>query len=276
MIKLNDLSFAYKGKAVFGGLSLELQQGSIYGLLGKNGAGKTTLLKLLSGLLFPRQGTVLVDGKVPAERGVHFLEQIFLLPEEFELPRMTILQYSSLCGRFYPCFSAAQMSQYLSTLSVDAAQPLHKMSFGQRKKAYIAFALACNTRYLLMDEPTNGLDIPSKGEFRRLMSAQSTAERTIVISTHQVRDLEQLIDAVVILEGSQILLNATEAQITERLQFKHIQEDDEPLYSEKTIHGTWGVCSNSSSAESELDMELLFNAVVSAPASIKQIFESHE
>lgn len=272
MIKLSNVSFAYNKNSVFNDLSMELYPGSVYGLLGKNGAGKTTLLKLISGLLFAKTGNTSIDGFNPEQRDVNFLEQVFVLPEEFELPRMNIMKYASISGIFYPTFSSSDLEQHLKTLNVDPSQPLHKMSFGQKKKAYIAFALACNTRYLLMDEPTNGLDIPSKGEFRRLLSSIATLDRTIIISTHQVRDLDKLIDAVVILDDSNILLNASESKITNRLVFKHIEPKDEPIYSERTIHGIWGICRNDNNIESEMDMELLFNAVVSNPELIKEIF----
>lgn len=243
-------------------------------MLGKNGAGKTTLLKLISGLLFPTEGQININGNSPMFRRPAFLEQIFLVPEEFDLPRMSMKEYAKEYGRFYPNFSTTQMAELMKVLEVDEDHNLHQMSFGQKKKAYIAFAIACNTPLLIMDEPTNGLDIPSKSSFRRVIASVTDEQRTVIISTHQVRDLDKLIDSVVILDESDILLNTTTQDITDKLYFTHLQEGEQAIYSEDTIHGTWGVKPNSEGLESPLDMEILFNAAISQKETIKKIFNS--
>lgn len=272
MIRFEQVAFGYRSGRLFEGLDLELRQGAIYGLLGKNGAGKSTLLKLMTGLIFPRSGEITVLGRVPQQREPGFLSQVFFLPEEFDLPRMTMAQYARVYGCFYPNFSQEQLTVLLAEFEVPAAQNLHQMSFGQKKKAFIAFAIACNTPLLLMDEPTNGLDIPSKGAFRRIIAAAADSGRTIVISTHQVRDLDQLIDAVVVLDSSEILLNATTREVAQRLQFTHLNEADEALYVEQTIHGQWGVRLNPTDEESPIDMELLFNAALANRHTFKNLF----
>ena len=272
MIKFEQVAFGYRSGRLFDGLDLDLRQGAIYGLLGKNGAGKSTLLKLMTGLLFPRSGEITVLGRVPQRREPGFLSQVFFLPEEFDLPRMTMAQYARVYGCFYPNFSQEQLTALLAEFEVPVAQNLHQMSFGQKKKAAIAFAIACNTPLLLMDEPTNGLDIPSKGAFRRIIAAAADSGRTIMISTHQVRDLDQLIDAVVVLDSSEILLNATTREVAQRLQFTHLNETDEALYAEQTIHGRWGVRLNPTAEESPIDMELLFNAALANRQTFKNLF----
>lgn len=276
MITIDNLQFGYghRGK-LFSGLHLELKSGQIYGLLGRNGAGKTTLLKLISGLLFPSSGTCEVLGHTPRLREPSLLEQVFFLPEEFDLPNTTMSEYAKVYASFYPNFSMTQLEEYLKKLEVPLGKRLGVMSFGQKKKAYIAFALATNVRLLVMDEPTNGLDIPSKSVFRSLIAEISTEQTTVVISTHQVRDLDSLIDAVVIIEGSDILLNATTSQITDRLNFCRIDPADtelQPLYWEDSIHGRWGVVRNTTGADSRLDMEILFNATVANPAGVRIAF----
>lgn len=275
MIEITNLNFAYRAsRQVFSDLNLSISRGGIYGLLGKNGAGKSTLFNLISGLLFAdKESQIKVLDFNPKNRDVKFLEQVFILPEEFELPRTTVNEFAELYGKFYPNFSAEQMYHYLSELEVSPAEKFHQMSFGQRKKAYIAFALACNTDLLLLDEPTNGLDIPAKATFRRLMASIASDERTIIISTHQVRDLEEILDSVVVIDGSNILLNATTSDITRRLRFEVVTPDTPNLYMQPTIHGLLGVVENHDpSSETGLDMELLFNAVVSSPEKIKEIF----
>lgn len=247
---------------VFSDLNLNLEKGKIYGLLGKNGAGKTTLLKLTSGLLFPKGGQINVLGEIPSKRKPSFLSDIFFIPEEFLMPRLSPLDYASSYSHFYPNFNKGQFIELLQKLEVNHDDLMHKMSFGQQKKAYIAFAIACNTTILIMDEPTNGLDIPSKAAFRRVIAAEMNDNRTIIISTHQVRDLDKLIDSVVILDSGEILLNASIDQIASKMHFKHIEPNDSPIYSEQTIHGVWGVVKNDQNADSQVDMEILFNAAM--------------
>lgn len=274
MIRINDLGFSYKGKRnVFTSLDLQLDAGHVYGLLGKNGAGKSTLLKLLSGLVFPRKGKIEVMGQEPRLRRPSFLSDIFLIPEEVFLPGIKMKEYVRGMSPFYPRFDEDQLKSYMKEFNVSEEEKLDTMSHGQKKKALISFALACNTRLLLMDEPTNGLDIPSKGEFRRVIASEINEERCIVISTHQVRDLENLIDAMVILEDSNILLNATTEQVTEKLVFKVLEADEPALFDEVSLKGRWGIVENTTGQESKIDMELFFNAVLHNPAKIRQLFE---
>lgn len=276
MIQINSLYFDYSSSKgwIFENLSMTIKTGSVYGLLGKNGTGKSTLLRLISGLLTPKTGTLTVDDIVAAKRLPDFLEDLFLLPEDFSLPRLTPLEFAAIYGKFYPRFSHTEFANLLSELEVEPTKKLHAMSFGQRKKGYIAFALATNTRLLLMDEPTNGLDIPSKAIFRRLVARKTDDDRTIIISTHQVRDLEELIDHVLILDGSQFLLDASTAEITRRLRFEKMEDTTGALYFEKSVHGTVGVrLNNQNDIETGLDMELLFNAAIANRAEFKQIFK---
>jgi len=208
MITIKDLTFWYsKQNKIFEKLNLELEAGHIYGLLGKNGAGKTTLLKLICGLSFPKSGTVAMDGLIPARRETGFLKDIFLVPEEISLPSLTPERFADLYGGFYPAFDLDQFREILGKLEVETVQKFTGMSHGQKRKAMIAFALAANTRYLFLDEPTNGMDIPSKAAFRSMLAASFFEEKTIILSTHMVRDLESMIDSVIILENHRIILN---------------------------------------------------------------------
>jgi len=208
MITIKDLTFWYsKQNKIFEKLNLELEAGHIYGLLGKNGAGKTTLLKLICGLSFPKSGTVAMDGLIPARRETGFLKDIFLVPEEISLPSLTPERFADLYGGFYPAFDLDQFREIMGKLEVETVQKFTGMSHGQKRKAMIAFALAANTRYLFLDEPTNGMDIPSKAAFRSMLAASFFEEKTIILSTHMVRDLESMIDSVIILENHRIILN---------------------------------------------------------------------
>lgn len=220
MITLKELSFSYsRKKEVLDRINLEVGSGHICGLLGKNGEGKTTLLNLLSGQIFPDQGSCLVLEEIPSERNARFLQQIFLLPEEISMPEVTAIEYIKMYAAFYPTFRDDICKACVESFEINLSDRLSKMSQGQRKKVAITLALAAHTPLLLMDEPTNGLDIPSKATFRRLVASLIDDNQTVIISTHQVRDLESLIDTVLILDQRQILLNKTLNEIGEKLYF---------------------------------------------------------
>ena len=281
MITVKQLSFGYtRRRNIFDSLSLELPKGSIVGLLGRNGEGKTTLLKLLYGQLLRRQGELKVLDADPKHRAVSFLRQVYLLPGEFQVPPISIRSFFDISAPFYPNYDEAVAKELIDTFGLQWDMNLKKISQGQKKKALIAFALSLRVPLLLLDEPTNGLDIPSKGEFRRTVARYTTEEQTIIISTHQVRDLEQLIDRILIMERGSIFCNATVADITERLSFRLITPElaDKALYSEPSAVGTVGILPSDGSEESESNysMELFFNAVISERDRILQaLSEKH-
>lgn len=277
MIDIQNLSFGYRKKRMlYQNLSLTLQTGCIYGLLGKNGAGKSTLLKNLTGLLFPTNGSIRIDGHEPGKRSPAFLQTIYFIPEEVNVPGLTIHQYRNLFAPFYPGFNETQFNAYLQQLDVTDQGKLNTLSFGQQKKFIIAFALACNTKILLLDEPTNGLDIPSKIRFRKLISSVFDKDRMIFISTHQIRDLDNLIDRVIIVDNGALLLHASITDIAGKLSFKtvpSIEADDTILYSEESLKGLTVVAANKTGEDSKVNLEHLFNAVTDNPDIIKTIFQ---
>lgn len=275
MITIKDLNFGYRrGHKLFESLNLELKQGHIYGLLGKNGEGKSTLLKLISGVLCPDGGSVESIGYIASDRKPSFLNQIYYLPEEFTSYKITMKEYARLIGTFYSDFSIDDLERYMSEFELSMTTKLTALSLGQKKKAAIAFALACNTKLLLMDEPTNGLDIPSKSQFRRIISSLASEDRMIIISTHQVRDLESMIDNIVILDGSRIVANAELADISQRLSFRELSSDDEPLYFEQSVMGCYGIVESVDGESSRVDIEMLFNAVTSSPETMSRFLNS--
>ncbi|MEO7213407.1 ABC transporter ATP-binding protein [Mucilaginibacter sp.] len=279
MIQFNNLSFGYSPKKLlYKNLTLEIQSGSIYGLLGKNGAGKSTLLKNMVGTLFPVEGSVIVNGMVPKTRKPSFLQTIYYIAEDVYVPALTIKQYKNLFAPFYPLFDSDNFYRYLTELEISVDGKLNKLSFGQQKKFVIAFALACNTRVLLMDEPTNGLDIPSKSQFRKLIASVMNEDRIIFISTHQIRDLENMIDNVIIVDDGKLLLHASVADIADKVCFKTVSEIPpgvKVLYSEKMLRGTAVVMENTDGDDSGLNLEQLFNGVTENPAMAKQIFSTN-
>ena len=266
MIEIQNLKFKYASTkhCVFNDLSLTLGEGQIIGLLGKNGTGKSTLLYLLCGLLRPAAGRVSVDGCEPTRRDAAFLQDIFLVPEEFELPQVSMKQLMAMYRSMYPRFSEQLFEECLSDFDMPKAVRLNSLSMGQKKKVYMSLALATNTRYLLMDEPTNGLDIPSKSLFRKVMAKCVTDDRTIVISTHQVHDVEQLIDQVVIIDNDSLLMNSSIPDLMDRYSFGVLPQGStaEVIYSEPSLQGYAAIWKRQEGeGETQPNMELLFNAV---------------
>lgn len=277
MIEVKNLSFGYnKKKLLYENLDISLTGGSICGLLGKNGAGKSTFLKNLIGLLFPTNGYITVNGFTPGKRLPSFLETIYLIPEEVYVPSLTIRKYIELFSPFYPNFDESNFFTYLEELDVKDQGKLNTLSFGQQKKFIIAFALACNTKVLLLDEPTNGLDIPSKIRFRKLISSIFTEDKLILISTHQIRDLDNLIDRVVIVDKGDLLLNASITEVSEKLCFKTVAEIEDiskVLYQEDSLKGFTIVVENTSGENSKVNLEHLFNSITENPGRAKSIFK---
>jgi len=278
MINIQNLEFSYsKQTSLLSNLNLQLEAGRIHGLLGKNGEGKSTLLKLISGLVFPKQGEVNVMGFEPKERHPEMLQEIFFLPEELPQLTLSIENYEKVYAPFYPNFSSEQFNAYLKEFDIENKKSvLNKLSHGQKKKVFVAFGLATNTKLLLMDEPTNGLDIPSKGQFRRMVASAIDDSRCLIISTHQVRDLDSLIDSITIMDGHEIVFNEPTDNITKKLLFRvaeHNGTDETVIYSEDSLRGLYQVCENTTGEESKLDIELLFNAVFTDKKRIMKLFK---
>ena len=273
MIEIKNLDFGYKNQNVFKNISLNFEKGNIYGLLGENGVGKTTLLKLISGLQKPSAGECIVDGIEPFNRLPETLQKIFFISEDFAIPEGTPINNIKELAPFYPNYDEAQFMELCKEMEVDPTRKYAELSFGQQKKCLIATALALNTDYLLLDEPTNGLDIPSKTLFRQVIAKHANENRTIIISTHQVKDVENLIDPIIILDHDEVLLKASFRTITDKLYFDYgMEKDDSALYSEMIPGGYVNVTRNPEGVDSKVSIEVLFNTVMKNKETIKQLF----
>lgn len=278
MIKIQNMDFNYKQTVVFQNISLTFEEGNIYGLLGENGVGKTTLLKIISGLQRPGQGSCTVDGFTSIERQPDMLQELFFMPDAVTLPDdNTPEQYISELGRFYPTYSHNDFLHLMQEMEVSPTMKFSEMSFGMQKKSLIACALSLGTKYVLLDEPTNGLDIPSKSDFRRILTQRLGSGKTIIISTHQVKDVENLIDPIVIISHTDMLLNASVAEITQRLFFEYGGEKRaDALYSEMQPGGWMNVVENTTGQESQINIEALFNAVLRNKNIVQEIFATSQ
>ena len=266
MIEVKDLIFKYPGQSqpLFEHFSLNLEEGKIYGLLGKNGTGKSTLLYLLTGLLRPKSGTVVCDGHKSSHRDAEMLQEMFLVPEEFKLPDTSLNGYLNVIKPFYPKFSLDVLNACLDDFELSRDLHLGSLSMGEAKKVFMSVALASNAKYLLMDEPTNGLDIPSKSQFRKVVARQMSEGQTLIISTHQVHDVETLLDHILILNRRELLLDATVQDIIDRYVFELRMpgDTDGVIYAEPSLQGNIVMAERKAdSAETQLNLELLFNAI---------------
>ena len=281
MITVENLSFLYRKskRAVLHDFSLSLEKGRVYGLLGKNGAGKSTLLYLMRGLLTPKSGKVVYHDVVVRRRLPITLQDMFLVPEEFDLPPVSLISYIELNSPFYPRFSKEDMVKYLHYFEMDINIDLGALSMGQKKKVFMSFALATNTSLLLMDEPTNGLDIPGKSQFRKFIASGMTDDKTILISTHQVRDIDKVLDHVLIMDNSRVLLNESTMSICDKLFFTESENREllqSSLFSTPSIQGNFLLLPNESGEDSEINLELLFNATLAVPERISALFHSKQ
>ena len=276
MMKVEDMAFSYRrNEYLLNKVNFEITPGGVYGLLGKNGSGKSTLLYLMTGLMFPQIGSVTINGIPSRKRTPEVLSNIYLLPEEFDLPEVSADVYVKNNAQFYPRFNREQFDNYLQIFELPAIKKLSQYSMGQKKKFILSFALATNVPLLFMDEPTNGMDIPSKSQFRKVIALGMSDERSIIISTHQVRDLESMIDRVMVLHDNTMMLNESVLEIARKLEFIHTTSKDDLqgcIYSTFTPNGFVGVRPNVNDVDTTVDLETLFNAVIANPLCIKQLF----
>ena len=277
MIEVKNLFFSYgkRKQKVFDDFSLALDKGSVYGLLGKNGTGKSTLLYLMTGLLRPQAGRVLYKGVDVSMRYPLTLQDMFLVPEEFALPSVSLKRYLKLNTPFYPNFSNELLNACLHDFDMNEDIHLGELSMGQKKKAFMCFALATNTSLLVMDEPSNGLDIPSKSQFRKVIASGMTDEKSVIISTHQVRDIDSLLDHVVIIDGTRVLLNESVKTICEKLYFVEQgmnESTDTALYVQPSVQGNSVIFPNTYNEETNLNLEVLFNAMLTEREKMQFLF----
>ena len=275
MINVRSMSFSYsrKSSGVFDSLSFTLPAGEIVGLLGRNGSGKSTLIKLLASLLTPQQGTIEFNGINVESRGAELYSRMMVVPEEFELPKVTVEKFVRHTAPLYPQFNREQFEQYCKQLEVDTSQRFDRLSMGQRKKAYLAFALACNVELLLLDEPTNGLDITAKSALRSILASYADEGKSVIISTHQAHDIENLIDRVMLIDNGEIIINQSVYTLQQCFGFGVVSGHD-AIYSTQSVAGTIGIWAADSDEEGRFDLELLFNAAIKAKNEVLAIIAS--
>lgn len=266
MIQVQNLDFSYPKKPqLFSQLNWESRTGNIIGMLGKNGAGKSSFLRILAGLLFPDNGQLSVLGFSPEQRNQTFLSEVFFVPDENFLPgHLSAERYQQILQPFYPRFDGDTFSRLLDRFEVSSQEKIKNLSFGQQKKVGLAMALSSGCALILLDEPTNGLDISSKSAFRKELISVLSEDQTVVIATHLIRDLEKTLDRVIILDQGRIKLDADLSDLADSLYFGVSQSEvSGAIYSQSSALGVQFIQERTTQTQTTVNLELLFEAVTS-------------
>lgn len=278
MIKIENLDFQYSRKRqVYKNLNLDIEEGAIYALLGLNGAGKTTLLNLIAGFLIPQSGSCTVFDREASQRKPEMLQEIFMVGDTSEFPNMSVMKFCELYSDFYPKFEHELFNQCISEFGMSVNSSLKQLSYGDKRKAILSFALATRCKLLLLDEPTNGLDIPSKATFRKLIASSLNESQTIIMATHQIRDLINLMDRIIIENKGKIVINESVERIAEKLSFGLPSEQiatDDLIFNADGFNQYETVSVKRSLQSGQPDLELLFSAAIANPQKLSTIFNS--
>lgn len=203
MIEVKNLSKSFGEKQVLNGAELTVESGSVFGLVGINGAGKSTLLRLMSGVLKPAGGEVLIDGKnVFGNEQVR--KNLFFLPDDpFYTANLTARAQAEFYKTFYP-FDDGVFKRYTELFKLNVNKPVRNFSKGMKRQTFISLALACKPKYLLLDEAFDGLDPLARLEFKRGLIELQESGASVVIASHSLRELEDICDCFALLDDNKV------------------------------------------------------------------------
>ena len=279
IVEIEGVNKIYGKNHVVKDLNLTVEEGEFLTLLGSSGCGKTTTLRMIAGFEEPTSGSIKVEGenieeKEPFERNVNTVFQSYAL-----FPHKTIFDNIAYGLKMKKVPKAEIKERVLEMMELVQLEGFEKrypsqLSGGQKQRVAIARALINRPRVLLLDEPSNGLDIPSKIALRKSIAENITEEQTVIISTHQVKDLESIIDPIIILDHKGVLLNRSVEEISEKLHFSlSANECKEALYSQQQFNGFLTIKENLNGEETKPDLEALFNCCLSNKERIKELFK---
>lgn len=242
MIEISDLSKSYGKNKVLINVNLKVEDGNILGLVGINGAGKSTLLRLLSGVMQADDGKILIDGESVYENE-KVKKNIFFLPDDpYYTVNLTGRQQATFYKTFYN-FDDEIFERYAKKFSLNPDKPLRNFSKGMKRQIFISLALACNPKYLFLDETFDGLDPLARLEFKRGLIDLQEKGSSIVISSHSLRELEDICDSFALIDNGEVkaygnIDNELSKLSKYQLVFeKNINRDDLPfecIHFEKT------------------------------------------
>lgn len=206
MIEIKKLTHCFGSHVVLDDIDLTFEEGKIYGLIGINGAGKSTLMRLMSSVYRPTFGSIWIDGE-PIDTNSNLKELVFFLPDDpFYSFNATPESLSKMYKIFYPKFDMELFKTYLKKFDIDLKGKMNHFSKGMRRRVFLTLAIACQVKYLFLDEAFDGLDPLARIEFNHfLLEAFETHIMTVIISSHSLKDLEEIIDGYVILDHQKVL-----------------------------------------------------------------------
>lgn len=213
ILECRELSKRFGRTQALDHISLNIEAGRVVGLLGPNGSGKTTLIKLANGLLTPSEGEILIDGQAP---GTHSKALVSYLPDREYLPEwMNAGQLMDLYADFYRDFDRDRATEMLLHLGLDPKQKVKHMSKGTREKVQLILVMSRQAKLYLLDEPIGGVDPATRDYILNTIIRNYNPEAAVVISTHLIADVEQVLDEVIFIQNGQILLQSTVDAIRE-------------------------------------------------------------
>lgn len=218
LLEINDLCKQYKGvhnyMAVYH-MNLSIPRGKIIGLLGPNGCGKTTLIKMINGLLTPSCGSILVNGYAP---GVETKKIISYLPERTYLQsNMKISNLIDYFTDFYDDFDAARAYQLLGDLGIDSSARLKTLSKGTKEKVQLILVMSRRADLYILDEPIAGVDPAARDYILKTIITNYNENATIILSTHLISDIENILDEVIFMKNGSLLLHTSVEAIREKM-----------------------------------------------------------
>jgi len=218
MIEVKNVVKTFDGFTALDGASITVPDGGVYGLVGPNGAGKSTIIRHLTGIYAPDSGEVLVEGEPvyenPAKKAL-----LAVIPDDwFYFPSSTIFDMMRFYRGFYPNFDGNRYEKFKEVFSLPEKSPIRRMSKGMQKQAAFWLAMCCRPKYLILDEPVDGLDPVMRRQVWSLMMSDVTEYgTTVLVSSHNLRELEDVCDHVGIMNKGRVLLERSLSDLQENI-----------------------------------------------------------
>lgn len=213
LFEVNNLSKRYGRKNALDNICLQLEAGRIVGLLGPNGSGKTTLIKLANGLLKPTEGVVLIDGQMPSPQTKSIVSY---LPDKDSLPDwMKVDDIIAYYVDFFEDFDIQRASEMLGNLNIDPKMTLGKMSKGTKEKVRLILTMARRAKIYFLDEPIAGVDPAARDYILRTIISNYEPNALVIISTHLIADVENVLDEAVFLRDGHVVLHQNVQDLVE-------------------------------------------------------------
>lgn len=204
MLQIEGLVKRFASKAAVDHVSLQLEQGKIYGLLGPNGSGKTTLMKLVSGLLKPSEGQISVDGHDIGEKSKAAIS--YMPTENYIYEFMKVKMVRNYFKDLYKDFDVDTFNRLIMELDIKEEDKVGSLSSGQKNRLKLAVSLARRAKLVMLDEPLNGIDLISREKIIKCIINEADETQTILISSHLVNEIEQILDEVIMIKDGEIML----------------------------------------------------------------------